>query len=54
MRKMDSRTMVEVFKIISNIKRFDDKENGADFYAGWDSCLDTVIMDLKELQNEDF
>ena len=41
--------MEKVWEIIGNIRRFDNKEIGADYYAGWDNALDIVIMDLNEL-----
>lgn len=44
-RKMLKR---EMLKIVGNIRRFDDKEQGTNYYAGWDNALDTVIMDIKE------
>jgi hypothetical protein len=45
---MKKLTLEEVLKIIDNIRRFDEKEDGVDFFAGWDEALDTVKMDLKE------
>ena len=39
----------EVDKVLGNIRRFDDKEKGADYFAGWDNCLDTIIMDFKAI-----
>ena len=45
---MKKLKLEEVLKIIDNIRRFDEKEDGVDFFAGWDEALDTVKMDLKE------
>lgn len=49
MPKPKKYTIEEILKLINNIKRFDDKEIGADYFAGWDNALDTVIMDLNEV-----
>jgi hypothetical protein len=41
--------MVEEIKgLIKNIRRFDEKEQGADYFAGWDNALDTMKLDIKE------
>ena len=40
----------EIDKILRNIKRFDDKEKGTDYFAGWDSAIDTMSMDLEEFK----
>jgi len=39
----------EMLGILKNIRRFDEKEDGADYFAGWDNCLDTIFMDLQSL-----
>lgn len=36
-------------QLLLNIKRFDDKEKGVDYFAGWDNCLDTIIIDCKKI-----
>ncbi len=38
-----------IIKLLKNVRRFDDKEKGTDYYAGWDNCLDTIILDFKEI-----
>ena len=40
-------------EVIGNIKRFDDKEKGVDWYAGWNQCLDTITIDFKEILGEE-
>jgi len=42
----------KIEELLLNIKRFDDKEDGVDYYAGWDNCLDTIIVDIKLLKHE--
>ena len=45
--------LIEIEKIqqlISNVRRFDEKEKGADYFAGWDNAIDTIMLDLKELR----
>jgi hypothetical protein len=39
----------EVQLMVSNIRTFEDKEKGADYFAGWNGAIDLVKSDLKEL-----
>ena len=39
-------------EVSGNIRRFDDKEKGADYFAGWDNCLDTIEIDFKEFLSD--
>lgn len=43
----------EVWKTLDNIRRFDDKENGVNYFSGWDNALDTVEMDFKYLLSKE-
>ena len=40
--------LIKGLELIANIRRFDDKEKGTDYFAGWDSCLDNLIIDFKQ------
>ena len=44
-RKKQAKPILDLLK---NIRRFDEKEKGTDFYAGWDCCLDTILQDIME------
>lgn len=48
-RHMTDKHYKLITSILGNIRRFDDKENGADYYAGWDNCLDTLILDFADI-----
>ena len=38
----------EFERLVNNIRRFDDKEDGANYFAGWDNALDTLQTDIKD------
>lgn len=38
-------------RLLKNIRRFDAKENGTDYYAGWDNALDVMLQDIQEWIN---
>ena len=43
---MSDKTIIEILK---NIKRFDDEKTEFNYFTGWNSCLDTIILDFKEM-----
>ena len=42
-----------VEEMLKRIRRFDHKEKGVDYFAGWDHAIDTVLIDLKNLHKKE-
>lgn len=50
---MTKKEKREIIAVINNIRRFDEKEKGVDYFAGWDHALDIVKSDLVKYLNGD-
>ena len=46
--KCEQEAVREFERLVNNIRRFDDKEDGANYFAGWDNALDTLQTDIKD------
>ena len=40
-----------IIEMIENIRRFDEKEDGANYFAGWDHAIDLIKSDIRKLKN---